>query len=134
ATLLDPALGGRRLSLSQVSEQFTGVAPHLTPTAEFKPRREAASVRLGQLTGPVRGLWRSLAQILLLSAALQVFVVLAPFFMQWVVDQVLVSADRDLLLVLGLGFGVAMLLQVGIGLLRGWAVVYLSSSLGQQWM
>lgn len=80
------------------------------------------------------GLWRALTQILLLSLALQVFVVLAPFYMQWVVDQVLVSADRDLLTVLGLGFGLALLLQVGIGLLRGWSVVYLPSRLGLQWM
>jgi ATP-binding cassette subfamily B protein RaxB len=79
-------------------------------------------------------LWRALAQILLLSVALQVFVVLAPFFMQWVVDQVLVSADRDLLKVLGLGFGLALLLQISIGLLRGWSVVYLSTRLGLQWM
>lgn len=133
-TILDPAIGERRLSFADVSDHFTGVALELMPTAEFKPQRSAPAVGLGQLTGPVRGLWRALAQILLLSLALQVFVVLAPFFMQWVVDQVLVSADRDLLLVLGLGFGLATLLQVSIGLLRGWAVVYLSSSLGLQWM
>jgi ATP-binding cassette subfamily B protein RaxB len=71
---------------------------------------------------------------LVLSVALQVFVVLAPFFMQWVVDQVLVSADKSLLTVLGLGFGLALLLQIDIGLLRGWSVVYLSSRLGVQWM
>ncbi len=70
----------------------------------------------------------------LTPVALQVFVVLAPFFMQWVVDQVLVSADTSLLAVLGLGFGLVLLLQIGIGLLRGWAVVYLSSKLGLQWM
>ncbi|KAA2284958.1 peptidase domain-containing ABC transporter [Arenimonas fontis] len=133
-TVLDPALGERRLGLAEVSGHFTGVALELAPTTEFRPRRAAPSVSLGQLTGPVRGLWRSLTQLLLLSVALQVFVVLAPFFMQWVVDQVLVSADRDLLLVLGLGFGLAMLLQVGVGLLRGWSVLYLSSSLGLQWM
>ena len=52
--------------------------------------------------------------------------------MQWVVDHVLVSADRDLLAVLGLGFGLALLVQLGIGFLRGWAVVHLSSSLGLQ--
>ncbi|MDO5610869.1 MAG: peptidase domain-containing ABC transporter [Pseudomonadota bacterium] len=69
-----------------------------------------------------------------LSIALQVFVVLAPFFMQWVVDQVLVSADKSLLTVLALGFGLAMLLQITIGLLRGWSVIYLSSKLGLQWM
>ena len=134
ATILDPAAGERRLPLSEVSAHFTGVALELAPTASFKPRRQAASVSVRQVTGPVRGLWSSLAQVLVLSLALQVFVVLAPFYSQWVIDQVLVSADRDLLAVLGLGFGIALLLQVAIGLLRGWTVVQLSASLGLQWM
>ncbi|WP_425501234.1 peptidase domain-containing ABC transporter [Pseudoxanthomonas suwonensis] len=133
AVIMDPAIGERRLSLQEVSNHFTGIALELAPSPGFKPRRSAPSVRASQLTGPVRGLWAALAQLLTLSVALQVFVVLAPFFMQWVVDQVLVSADRELLTVLGLGFGLALLLQVGIGVLRGWSVVYLSSRLGMQW-
>ena len=133
-TVLDPAVGERRLTLSEVSSHFTGVALEVSRGHAFTPRKAAPSVSIRQLTGPVRGLWPALAQILLLSVALQVFVVLAPFFMQWVVDQVLVSADRDLLTVLGVGFGLALLLQVGIGLLRGWSVVYLSTRLGLQWM
>lgn len=134
ATILDPAIGERRLSLGEVSQHFTGVALELTPTAEFKQHKAAPSISARQLTGPIRGLWSALSQIALLSLALQVFVILAPFYTQWVVDQVLVSADRDLLVVLGLGFGLALLLQVGIGLLRGWSVVSLSSRLGLQWM
>src|SRR5690606_6948771 len=133
-TIMDPASGERRLPFSEVSDHFTGVALELTPGHEFRPQKAEPTVSVRQLTGPVRGLWRALGQILLLSIALQVFVVLAPFFMQWVVDQVLVSADRDLLAVLALGFGLALLLQAGIGLLRGWSVVYLSSRLGLQWM
>lgn len=133
-TILDPAIGERRLSLREVSEHFTGVALELAPTAEFKSRKAAESISVRQLTGHVVGLWPALAQIGLLSVALQVFVVLAPFLLQWTVDQVLVSADKDLLTVLGLGFGLALLLQVGIGLLRGWSVTYLSSKLGLQWM
>ncbi len=86
------------------------------------------------MTGPIRGLRRALVQVLALSLALQLFVVIAPFFVQWVVDQVLVSADRDLLIVLVLGFALALVLQVGISFLRGWVVVYLSSCLGLHWM
>lgn len=134
ATIFDPAFGKRELTYAEVSDHFTGVALELTPTAEFKPQKAAPSVSIGQLTGRVAGLWRSLALILALSMALQVFVILAPFFMQWVVDQVLISADKDLLTVLGLGFALVLLLQVSIGLLRGWAVVYLSTRLGLQWM
>jgi ATP-binding cassette subfamily B protein RaxB len=132
-TLFDPAFGKRRLTHPQVSEHFTGVALELAPTAAFRPRLPPPAISLRQLTGGIIGLWRALASILLLSLALQVFVVLGPFFLQWTVDQVLVSADRDLLAVLSLGFGLVLLLRTGTGLLRGWAVVYLSARLRLQW-
>ena len=35
----------------------------------------------------------------------------SPLFLQWVVDQALVTADRDLLLTLALGFALLLLLQ-----------------------
>lgn len=130
----DPAFGKRTLSYSEASRHFTGVALELTPTTNFEPGHAPPSISLRQLTGRITGLIRVLVLILLLSLVLQVFVVIGPFFLQWVVDQVLVSNDRDLLTVLALGFGLLLLLQVGTGLLRGWAVIYLSSRLGLQWM
>ena len=133
-TILDPAFGKRILNHGEVSRHFTGVALELSPTVGFETAKAAPSVSARQLTGPVRGLWRALGLILLLSLGLQVFTVLGPFYLQWVVDQVLVSADRELLTVIGLGFGLLVLLQVGTHLLRGWAVVFLSTRLGLQWM
>jgi ATP-binding cassette subfamily B protein RaxB len=132
-TILDPARGKRVLSRAEVSAHFTGVALELAPAVDFRPKAAAPAVGIRQLTGRIGGLWRTLAVILGLSVALQVFVLIAPFFMQWVVDQVLVSGDRDLLTVLGIGFGLALLMQVGIGLLRGWCVTYLSNQMGLQW-
>src|SRR5690606_32374083 len=104
ATVLDPAQGERRIGFGELSEHFTGVALGLAPEIEFEPRKAAPAVSMRHLTGRVLGLWRSLALLLLLSVVLQVFVVIGPFFLQWVVDQVLVAADRDLLLVVALGF------------------------------
>jgi len=132
--ILDPALGRRTLPMAEVSRHFTGVALELEPGQEFTPdaRREAVSLR--KLTGPVRGFWRALALLLTLSLALQVFVLATPFYMQWVVDQVLVSADASLLTVLGLGFAMLVVIQVAVSVLRGWTVVYLSARFGLQWM
>ena len=134
ATILDPARGKLDFSYAEMSDHFTGVALELCPGVDFQPKQAAPAVGVRQLTGKVVGLWRALGLVLGLSLALQVFVILGPFYMQWVVDQALVSADRDLLTVLGMSFGLALLLQVGIGLLRGWAVTFLSSQLGLQWM
>lgn len=130
----DPAYGKRTMRPGEVSGHFTGVALELSPAADFTPRKAAPAVTARQLTGHIKGLWPSLSQVLLLSVALQVFALLTPFYMQWVVDQVLVSADRDLLTVLGIGFLLVLLLQIAISFLRGWTVVYLSSRLGLQWM
>lgn len=132
-TIFDPASGQRLLDYPEVSLHFTGVALELSPTAEFTPQAAPPTVSVRQLAGPIAGLWRTLSQILILSVALQLFVVLTPFYMQWVIDHVLVTADHDLLVVLGLGFGLVLLIQVAIGVLRGWVVVYASSRLNLQW-
>ena len=130
----DPARGARRLSLDEVSRHFTGVVLELTPGATFRPRSERQQVSLAHLLGQVRGLRRSLLQIFALAVALEAFVLLSPFFMQWVVDGVLPGADRDLLLTLGAGFALLVLLQVAASALRSWAVLHLSSSLNLQWL
>jgi len=134
AVIHDPAFGVKRLPMAEVSRHFTGVALELTPTAEFRPVDERRRVRLRDLTGPVTGLARSLGQVLALALVLQAFAVLGPFYMQWVVDGAVVSADRDLLTVLGLGFLLLAGLQVAVTALRSWVVLYLGTSLNLQWL
>jgi len=134
AVIHDPARGVRRLSLAEVSRHFTGIALELTPEADFRPGVEKQTVGLRQLLGRVAGLKRSLVQIFLLALALEAFVLLTPFYLQWVVDGVLVSNDRDLLITLGIGFGLLVLIQVGAGAIRSWAVLHLSATLNLQWL
>ena len=134
ATIHDPAHGVRQLKLEQVSRHFTGIVLELQPAADFVARVERRHVSLRQLLGRVTGLRRSLAQIFALALALEVFVLLSPFLLQWVVDDVLVSADRDLLVTLGVGFGLLVLLQAATAAIRSWAVLVLSATLNLQWL
>ena len=134
AVLHDPAHGRRRVSLAELSRHFTGVALELQPGAAFAPIAPKPALRWRDLFGHVVGLKRSLAQILMLALGLELLNLLSPFLLQWTVDGVIVSADRDLLVTLGLGFGLLVLLQVMVGALRSWAVLYLSSSLNVQWL
>ena len=124
----------RRLPLAEVSRHFTGIALELSPEADFRPGVERQTVGLRQLLGRVSGLKRSLTQIFLLAFALEAFMLLSPFYLQWVVDGVLVSNDRDLLVTLGIGFALLVLIQVGAGAIRSWAVLHLSSTLNLQWL
>lgn len=134
AVIHDPARGQLTLTLAELSRHFTGVLLELQPAPGFTPAQQRQRVTLRQLLGPVRGLKRSLAQIFVLALALEVFVLLSPFFMQWVVDGAVVSADRDLVLTLGLGFGLLVLIQAATAAARSWAVLALSASLNLQWL
>ncbi len=129
----DPARGLCEVPMEEVSRCFTGVALELLPSASFKKREEKQSISMMKLIGSVQGALPTFIQILALSVALELFGVLSPFYMQWVMDQVLVSADWDLLSLLGSGFIMVVLMQNIISALRSWVMAWFSSLLGVQW-
>jgi ATP-binding cassette subfamily B protein RaxB len=129
AVILDPAFGRRTLTLQEVSSHFTGVALELTPGETFQPRTEQQHMSLRQLFGRMPGLGRALVQLFLLGAVLEVFAIIAPLFMQLVIDHAVVGGDRDLLTVLAVGFLLLTLIQVGVTSLRSWAGLYLDTTL-----
>ena len=133
AVIHDPACGRRTVSREELNRAFTGVALELWPDEGFQPQVKKERVRLRSLVGQVTGLKRSLGQILLLALAMEVFALVSPFYMQWIIDNAIVAADRDLLTTLAIGFGLLMLLQQVIGALRSWVILYLGTSLNVQW-
>lgn len=134
ALIHDPSAGERFLTLSEVAKHFTGVALELLPMSEFSVANETKSFSLLSLMGRVVGLRRGLAQVLLLGLALQVCALIAPFYMQWIVDEALLTADHDLVTVLGCGFLLLVVLQASISAVRSWVTTLLSTNLNFQWL
>lgn len=134
AVIHDPGQGVRHMKFSELSRHFTGIVLELTPAGGFEPRVERQPISLRRMLGRVTGLRRSIAQVFVLALVLEAFMLLSPFLLQWVVDGVLVSGDRDLLVTLGIGFGLLVLLQVATGAVRSWAVLVMSATLNLQWL
>lgn len=132
-TIVDPAIGERKIGLEEVSKGFTGVALELTPTPAFKKVDETKKISIRQLTGPVKGLRSSLTKIFLMSLALEIFAIVSPLFNQYVVDEVIVSGDLELLKILVIGFGLLLITQTAISLLRSWILMRWSLDVGMQW-
>jgi ATP-binding cassette subfamily B protein RaxB len=126
-TVHDPARGRRVLTLDEASRHFTGVGMEFTPTSDFQQKDEREKIHSWQLLGVASGLKGTIAQILVLSLALEVFAIAMPFFLQLTVDRVLVGRDRDLLTVLGIAFGTLVVIQVAVQAVRAWVGVYLST-------
>jgi ATP-binding cassette subfamily B protein RaxB len=122
-TIHDPGVGARTFSVEEFSKHFTGVVLELARSEGFEPITDHLTrMKLSMLWSRITGWWNAVVGVLVLSAALQVAAFVAPLQMQLVVDQALAEADRDLLLVIALGFGALVVIQAAIEALRSWAL------------
>ncbi|TAG46964.1 MAG: peptidase domain-containing ABC transporter [Betaproteobacteria bacterium] len=131
-TINDPARGERTLSLDEFSKHFTGIALELTPTPDFVAKSQGQPFSVASMFAGARGLKRALIRIIALALAFEVFALAMPWLTQLTVDEVLVSADRNLMTVLAIGFALIVLVQTAILALRGWLVLHLTSTLSLQ--
>jgi ATP-binding cassette, subfamily B, bacterial CvaB/MchF/RaxB len=132
-TIHDPGFGERRVGMPEVSNKFTGVALELWPEPGFEPREEATRISLLQLIGRVKGFLPSLTQVLILSLVLEGIALVSPLFLQWIVDQVVIARDADLLTTLALGFGLLLVLQQVFGVARAWVMLSINTAINVQW-
>jgi ATP-binding cassette subfamily B protein RaxB len=131
--ILDPAIGRRTLSLDAVSRSFTGVAMEMRPTPAFERRDPPKRIAVAELAGKVIGLRRAVVQILVLALALEVLTLASPLFNQFVIDEVVVSGDRELLKILVIAFGLMLVTQIALTIARGLFLMRWNLELGLQW-
>jgi ATP-binding cassette, subfamily B, bacterial CvaB/MchF/RaxB len=132
-TIHDPNFGERRVSMAEVNKKFTGVAMELWPETGFEPRKESKRISLMQLIGRVKGFLPTLVQVLIFTLVLEVFALVSPLFMQWVMDQVVVSRDTELLSLLAVGFGILLLFQQLFSVARAWVMMSMNTAINVQW-
>lgn len=116
-----------------MSACFTGVALELLPTSEFNPLDERKKISPRQLSGPIIGLRRALLQLITLALVLETLAICTPLFNQFIIDEVISSGDRELLTVLTLGFGLAIIVQTAISLARSWLLMRWQVDISLQW-
>ena len=129
----DPAMGFRKLTFAEASSHFTGVVLEVVITAGFEFKNETRRVTLSDLTGRVVGLKKAVFYLFALAIVLELVTIVFPFFLQWVVDAVIVNGDHALLVTLGLGFMLLVLMQSLISGIRSWTTLYFGTTLNIQW-
>lgn len=128
----DPALGIRKLTWEEASKHFTGIALELLPTNEFALKPGQTRLGLSDFWSKITGLKRSLVLLFTLSILLQVFTLVAPYYMQLVVDDVILTSDTSLLLVLAIGFAMVLLFEITTNAVRGFVLLHFGSLLNIQ--
>jgi ATP-binding cassette, subfamily B, bacterial CvaB/MchF/RaxB len=129
----DPARGRRTVTFNEVSNEFTGVALEASPTRLFVEKDERKLLRLRDLFRNLSGLRSPLINIFLLSIGLETVALLMPIGAQVIIDEVIVNADRDLLLVVGMGLALLLVIHLTLGAARIWTIMMAGTTLNLHW-
>jgi len=128
----DPASGEKTLTLEDASKHFTGIALELTPTKSFKRQVTKPTLKFSDFWSRITGLKQSLILIFSLSLLLQVFTLAAPYYIQLVIDDVILTSDTSLLTVLAAGFFLVMMFEIATNALRGFSLLHFGSQMNIQ--
>ncbi len=128
----DPAGGEKRFTLKEASSHFTGIALELTPTKEFTRKDKSPTLKFSDFWSKIKGLKSSLFLIFMLSLLLQVFALASPYYIQLVIDDVILTADTSLLTILAIGFGLVLTFEIITNALRGFTLLHFSNLMNIQ--
>ena len=131
--IIDPARGRLKMKIEEASKHFTGVALEVDAGPTLQRAEKRAPVSLRALAGSISGLRKGLLQVFALALLLEMFALLAPQFMQVIVDQVLADSDEGLLGFLGISFALLLVLKILVESLRTWTVMWISTNVNIGW-
>jgi ATP-binding cassette subfamily B protein RaxB len=133
AVILDPLVGRRSVSLSELDKRFTGIVLEVWPASGFEPKTVRARVRIWELLRHSDGFTAAAARILAMSLVLEAIAIVIPIGFQLVLDDVVVSDDRDLLMLIAVGIGLVIGFRALIDFVRSWVLAAGSAGLALQW-
>ena len=127
--VFDPALGVRTFSDEELSRRLSGIVVEFDRAEGFSSLDGSARLRLRDFWKDQPGVTAAFGQLLGLSLLLQLVGIASPLYVQFVVDEVLIKRDVELLGALALGFGMILVLQLVLNALRALVLLYSGNQL-----
>lgn len=130
-TILDPALGRRRISFDEVDRCFTGVSLIFEPGESFFAEARTNGKGLSPTRRYLRHVLRSglLTRIIVTSLLVQLLALAPPILIAIVTDSVIPSGDLSLLTIISLGMFAMVAFHLVSSLLRSHLLVHLRTKL-----
>ncbi|CAI3958854.1 peptidase domain-containing ABC transporter [Commensalibacter communis] len=129
----DPAHGQRKILWEEVNKEFTGVALEVSPNEKFERKDERNNLKLRDLFRKTDGLKKTLSYLFFASLGLELIAIIMPMASQVIIDEVIVTLDKNLLTTIAIGVGLLILLQMIIATARTWMMMLFSTRLNVQW-
>lgn len=128
----DPATGDAVIAGKKLGECFTGIAIELEPVEDFSPstKRPMRSLGLSDFMSRFLSLKSTLVQLFIVGLLLEAVALLMPIGSQIIIDDAVVSRDKDLIVMICIGLLGLLLLQLSINTLYTWFGTILTTRIG----
>lgn len=133
AIIYDPAFGPKKITLSELSLHFTGVALETWPSSEFKEETIQKKIGLRMLINSVHGIKKVLLDVFLFSFIIELIGILIPIGSQLVIDHVIPINNKQLLMLICIGIMFFILFRAFVAILRSWTLLVLNALIEIQW-
>ncbi len=133
AIIHDPAFGRKRITLSECSKHFTGVALEVWSKVRFEKPKNRQEISLYETFKQIAGIKGALVKIFSLSILIELIALLMPIGTQLVMDHVLQAKDQSLLFVICLGLFLFTFFRSVISMSRAWISLKMNYLLDFQW-
>ena len=127
-TVVDPAVGTRRLGMDDFSSHFTGVALEFSSTPAFREKQDTETIKLSAFFHAFKGLGQQLTVVFTLVLLLQLFALVMPLNVQFTVDQGIRQGDMNIVFALAAGFGLVALIAALTNYFRSMLVLYIGNT------
>jgi ATP-binding cassette subfamily B protein RaxB len=134
AHVVDPAAGPRRIPLAEVSKHFTGVALELRAPASWQPLPTQTRFGFRALLSPLRAIRGVVLAVFLAACLVEAAALVAPFYLQTVIDRVVSIGDTGVLPVLAAGFGAVVVAHGTLTLTRSLLLSRLGLRFTEHWL
>lgn len=129
----DPAFGKKKVTLSECSKHFTGVALEVWSEVKFEKQKKREEISLYETLKNISGIKGALVKIFSLSILIELIALLMPIGTQLVMDHVLKSKDQSLLLIICLGLFLFTFFSSAISMSRAWISLKMNYLIDFQW-
>ncbi|CAM3702230.1 putative ABC transporter [Legionella longbeachae NSW150] len=131
AIIHDPASGRRKITLSELSNSFTGIVLETEKSTDFSVINAKQKLGIIDLFKSIQGLKNNLIVLLFLSLTIEVFILINPLFLQYITDNVTNTNSLNNLYVIAVGFIILTLCHTFTEYMRSNFVVFLTNSMSE---
>lgn len=131
--IIDPRSGRKKITESEMSKGFTGVATELTKLESFKKNSRSPELTYREILRTISNGKTAVSLLLLASLAIELLAIISTLYVQVVMDQIISDHDRDLVTVIGLGFLCVTILIAISETARMWISINIRESISTSW-